>query len=183
MHARGGQNQHGFRRSAGRGFASRGRSAEHGFGSCGRSAEHGFTLVELMVVMALIALASVVVVLAWPDPRGRVNDDAARFAAHVRAARDMAMIEGRSVSLWVTVGGYGFDRRDRDGWQPIAEKPFRVARWEHGVRPVVTAADGRERVIFDPTGFASVPLSLDLRRGDAHARVVIGSDGTVRVDG
>lgn len=148
-----------------------------------RPSEHGFTIIELMIVVTIIALASALVALAWPDPRARLQDDAARFAARVRAAHDMAMIEGRSVSLWVSAGGYGFDRRDRGGWQPMAEKPFRVERWQNGVRPVITAAEGRERIIFDSTGFANVPLNLDLRRGDAHTRVRIDNDGSVRVDG
>ena len=41
----------------------------------------GFTLIELMIVVTIIGLASAVVVLALPDPRGRLRDEAAQFAA------------------------------------------------------------------------------------------------------
>ena len=61
-------------------------------------AEHGFTLVELMVVMTVIALASAVAVLAMPDPRGAMLDEAARFAVRARAAHDLAIVGGATGS-------------------------------------------------------------------------------------
>ena len=47
---------------------------------------NGFTLLELMVVLTIIGFISAAVVLAIPDPRGRVIEDADRFAARVAAA-------------------------------------------------------------------------------------------------
>ena len=63
---------------------------ESGFTFLRRSAESGFTLIELMVVMTIIGLTSAVVIFAIPDPRGRVIDEAERFAARTLAARDDA---------------------------------------------------------------------------------------------
>jgi len=145
--------------------------------------EAGFTIIELMIVVTLIALAAATVALAFPGDAARLRDDAARFAARTRAARDMAIIEGRSVSVWVSPGGYGFDRRAAQGWEPIADKPLRVARWSDGIRSDVTSPDGRARVTFDSTGFVSAPLTVDLHHGDRHQLVRIGSDGVVRLDG
>ena len=71
----------------------------------------GFTLIELMVVITIIGLASAAVVLALPDPRGRLADEAAHFAARASAARDLAVIDARPISVWVSAGGYGFDER------------------------------------------------------------------------
>ena len=50
--------------------------------------------------------------LAIPDPRGRVIEDADRFAARVAAARDEAVVTAAPMGLWVSASGYGFQRRD-----------------------------------------------------------------------
>ncbi|OYY91403.1 MAG: type II secretion system protein GspH [Sphingomonas sp. 28-66-16] len=145
---------------------------------------NGFTLIELMIVVTIIALALAAVALAIPDPRGRLIDDAERFAARVRAAHDLAIVEGRSVSIWVTAAGYGFDKRAGGAWQPISEKPLRVARWATDIRPTIADPSGRARVIFDSTGLANAPLDVRLRRGaDAAATVSIGADGAITING
>lgn len=144
-------------------------------------AEGGFTLIELMVVITIIGLASAVAVLAMPDPRGRLFDEATTFAARTRAAHDSAIIQARPVSVWVSPGGYGFDERTGGRWQPIAETPLRVARWGADVRP--SLAVERQRVVFDTTGLADTTLDLRLVRGDESEIVRIGLDGSVRVGG
>ena len=156
------------------------KRADEGFTPVRRSAEHGFTLVELMVVITVIALASAAAVLAMPDPRGRVFDEAARFATRARAARDVAVVEGAPVSLWVTAGGYGFDRRAGGVWSPLAEKPFRVERWREGTRAGVGGT--RQRIVFDPTGLADRPLSVRLTRDRASVTAAIDTDGRARVE-
>lgn len=143
----------------------------------------GFTLVELMIVVTVIALVSAVAVLAIPDPRGRLIAEAERFAARTRAAHDSAIIEGRSVSVWISDGGYGFDRRAGGAWQPIADKPLRVERWGRDVEPMVIADGARDRVIFDSTGMANAPLDVELRRDRERVLVRIAGDGTVAVGG
>ena len=158
------------------------RSAEHGFTSGRRSAEHGFTLVELMVVITIIGLASAVAMWAMPDPRGRVLDEGLRFAARVRAARDLAVVDARPVSIWVTSGGYGFDARVAGAWVPLAEKPLRVERWNEGTRASLPDAEPRSRVTFDPTGAADRGMDVRLQRDDAAALVRIDAAGEVRAD-
>ncbi len=158
------------------------RSAEHGFTSVRRSAEHGFTLVELMVVVTIIALASAAVVWAIPDPHGRVLDEATRFAARARAAHDSAIVGGKPVSVWATTAGYGFDRREDGAWRAIGDAPLRVERWTDGTRAAVGETSGRVRVVFDPTGLADRPADIRLDRRGAGAVVRIGADGSVRAD-
>lgn len=140
--------------------------------------DSGFTLIELMVVITIIGLASAAAVLAIPDPRGRLFDEAARFALRVRGAHDAAIIEARPVSVWVTPGGYGFDQWRGGAWSPIAEKPLRVEQWKEGTSPTLR---DRTRVTFDATGMADRPLALILRRDRVRVTVEIGGDGSVRV--
>jgi general secretion pathway protein H len=147
------------------------------------TAQRGFTLVELMIVLVIFALAAAAVVLAMPDPRGRIRDNAERFAARIRAAHDAAIVDARPVSVWVTAGGYGFDERVAGRWQPIDAKPLRMAQWANGVAAMPTTAAGRDRVVFDATGMADRSLSVDLRREGQSVRVSIGANGAVRVDG
>ena len=158
------------------------RSAEHGFTSLKRSAEHGFTLIELMVVIAIIGIASAAVVVAMPDPRGRLVDEADRFAARVRVAHDAAILNARTTSVWVAPGGYGFDVHSGGGWRPMPDRGLRVAQWGAGVRPLI-AGNGRARVVFDSTGLADQPLDVRLQRGGQFATVHIGATGEVKVDG
>lgn len=168
------------RPSAGRGAIAAPGSVERGGAPRGRSAQHGFTLIELMVVVLVIALASTAAVLAMPDPHGRVIDEAARFALRVRAARDGAIVTAQPTSVWVTPGGYGFDRWDGGRWVAMDDKPLKVAQWGRGTS--VSIGD-RVRVIFDTTGMADRPLSIPLLRERARATVTIGATGAVQVDG
>jgi len=147
-----------------------------------RASDKGFTLIELMIVITIIGLASAAAVLAIPDSRGRVFDEAARFAARASAAHDVAIVESRPVSLWVTAGGYGFDERRGGAWTPMSDKPFRVERWKDGTRVTLTGRGARERLIFDATGLADRPMTLTLTRDRATVTARIAADGSARVE-
>ncbi|WP_240047406.1 GspH/FimT family pseudopilin [Sphingomonas panacisoli] len=155
---------------------------DQGFSADWRYAQQGFTLIELMIVIAIVALATAAVVLVIPDPRGRIRDDAERFASRTRAAHDAAIVTARPVSVWVTPGGYGFDERAGGRWVALSDK-LRVVQWTNGIQAVSSGTGGRDRVVFDPTGMADRPLAVELRRDGQSMRVFVGINGAVRVGG
>lgn len=142
---------------------------DSGFTPSWRSAEHGFTLVEMMVVLVILALAASAVVLAMPDAGGSLQSEAERFAARAKAARDGAIIESRAASLDVNAAGYDLSRRTDGRWQAPTHY-----EWVAGT----TVEGGRTR--FDSTGLAD-PLYVTLRRGDRRVAVEIRGDGTIHV--
>ena len=165
------------------GAPSRANNArEGGFTPVWRSAEHGFTLVELMVVLAIIGVFAAGVVMAIPDPRGRLTDEAEKFAARTVAARDLAIVEGRPVAVRVTARGYAFDRRQAGAWVPLADKPFRSQPWTEGTAARV-GAGGTVRAAFDATGQPCEPVSVTLVRSGEQIRVSVSAAGGVRVGG
>jgi general secretion pathway protein H len=164
-----------LRRSAENGFTSLRRSAENGFTPLRRSAENGFTLVELMVVIAIMAVATAAVMFAIPDPRGRLIDDAEKFAARASAVRDDAILQSRDMRVLVTATGYQVERRRQGRWQSLTDKPFAPARWADG-----TGTSGATSILFDATG-AAVPATVTLARDDQRVAVTVSGNGAIRV--
>ena len=108
-----------------------------------RGNARGFTLVELMVVLTILALAATAVVLTIPGEERSVRSEADRLAARLAAARDVAVVEGRSVAVNFAPSGYGFERRIDGAWAPLPGRARRypLRRWRragrgaHPVRP------------------------------------------------
>jgi type II secretion system protein H len=144
------------------------------------SNDQGFTLVEMMVVLTIIALASAAVVFAIPDPRGRVIDEAEHFAARALAARDDAIIQSRDTRIVLTASGYSVERRRRGAWTAMTERPFKPVQWSNGTGALI-GASGREAITFDATGAPSSPATVTLVRDDARATVNISGNGVIRV--
>jgi general secretion pathway protein H len=139
----------------------------------------GFTLVELLVVVTILGLASAAVVLALPDTRPTLTAEAERFAARVLRAREEAVLTNQAVEVEVDASGYAFRKRTRGEWRPLEEGPFARTAWEEGTRPAINSAEG-VRIAFDTIGYAA-PTALALTRGDRSVRVEIDAAGEVEV--
>lgn len=144
----------------------------------GSNHDKGFTLVELMVVLVIVGLMSAAVMFALPDPRGRLVDDAERFAARALAARDLAIVTSRATRVRLDASGYAFDQRKSGAWAAMAERPFGPQPWQPGV-----IASTATQIVFDPAGGASPQTQLVLKREDTTVSVDIGADGGIRVGG
>jgi general secretion pathway protein H len=141
------------------------------------SRENGFTLIELMVVIAILGLMSAAVIFNIPDSRGSLVDEAERFAARVVALRDEAVITSRETRVRITPTGYNFERRRRGEWAAIEEKPLRPANWDEGTKASVG------EIVFDTTGLANEAQRILISRDDARVAVDFGVDGSIRVAG
>lgn len=137
---------------------------------------NGFTLVELMAVLAVLALASgaVVLILAGGDDGPRPA--AARFAARLAAARDEAIVTARPIQAWASPSGFGFDQYRSGRWQPLEQRPLETANWPEG-----TELSGAVRLRFDSLGLPDGPAALTLSRGGRSNVVRLDADGDVTV--
>jgi general secretion pathway protein H len=142
--------------------------------------EHGFTLIELMVVLVILGLASAAVVMAIPDPGGRVRDEGERLAARALAVRDDAILAGRSTRLIVEASGYSAERRAGGRWQPYGGKGFGIVAFATGIT-ATTSDTGRVVVTFDATGAVTAPAVIDLTKNAVRVRIDFPASGAVHV--
>jgi general secretion pathway protein H len=143
--------------------------------------ERGFTLIELIVVLAIIAVATTAVLLGLPGPERTLRHSAEKLAAQAAALRDEAVMTSSPMAIRLGDGGYGFERYADGRWTAATEKPFRRVALPEGMSIGTTPA-GERQIRFDATGLADpVVLSIDYRglrrtvRVDAGGGVALGA--------
>ena len=78
--------------------------------------QQGFTLIELMVVLVIIGIASAAVSLTIkPAPLHLLRKDADRLSQLLQVAQAEARADGRPISLRTDAKGFRFNRRSDDG--------------------------------------------------------------------
>lgn len=145
--------------------------------------DEGFTLVELMVVIAVMALIAGAAVLTMGAPGTGPQDSATRFATRLAAARDEAVLRARPVSAWVTASGYGFEQYAGGQWQPMTAKPFDGANWPDETRvSLADSSSARVRVRFDSLGLPEAPARFSLAADGRTVAIAVAANGDVRVE-
>ena len=142
--------------------------------------KQGFTLVELLMVIAIIGMAAGAVVLSVPDPRPSVAGDAERFAARLVRAREESILTNRPVIVEATHAGYGFMAFDGAAWSVLDEGPFGPETWTAGT--TVEPSSPTVRIVFDPTGVAE-PAVLTLTRARKSRTITVDGAGEVTLNG
>ena len=80
----------------------------------------GFTLLEVMMVVAIIGVMLVVVRVSLPDSAAdTLKLEATRFVATLNDCRDTAVLSGSPSGIRIAAGGYGLERYQRV-WQTPA---------------------------------------------------------------
>jgi general secretion pathway protein H len=83
--------------------------------ACGRQ-QHGLTLLELMVVLAIVALSTALVTLSLRDnPQTRLQREADRLIAQIEATRALARSNAQALGWQAVEGGYQLGAR-RQAW-------------------------------------------------------------------
>ncbi|MDP2117619.1 MAG: GspH/FimT family pseudopilin [Brevundimonas sp.] len=142
--------------------------------------KEGFTLVELLMVVAIIGLAAGAVALSVPDPRPSAAAEAERFAARLIRAREESILTNRPVAVEATPAGYGFSVFDGADWSTLDEGPFGPETWSPGT--TVEPSGAPVRVVFDSTGVAE-PATVILSRDRNSRTVTVDGAGEVSIDG
>lgn len=145
----------------------------------GRSAEAGFTLVELMVVLAIMGLAAAAVVLTLPSGDGAARQEADRLAARLAAVRDVAVVEGFGTAAIISPSGYSFERRVRGQWQALQGRAFAAHDWPQDLRISSGGEAEQVRILFNRLGASPTPQRLILQSGDAQEIIQITANGEI----
>jgi general secretion pathway protein H len=135
----------------------------------------GFTLIELIVVIAIIGLASAAVMFVMPDPRGSLVSEAERFAARAAHVRDEAVLSARDTRVETNASGYGFSRQERGEWVALAAKPLKAASWSEGTTASVTT------VYYDTSGLANQAQTVIISRDGTSVSVQFAVGGGINV--
>lgn len=163
--------------------------------------QRGVTLLELLVVVAILALVTSVAVFSAPPPQSSARAEAERFAARLGAAVEDAILTGVVMSAEVTPAGYRILRYDGGAWRADDGRGrFAERKFARNVRVTLTLEDaalanrvmternetGRkeeeepQRIIIDPVGLTS-PFTAEFSarretwivRGDAGGAVEV----------
>jgi general secretion pathway protein H len=133
-------------------------------------AQSGFTLLELLVVLVIIGIATSVAVLALPKSTQGLEDDAVRLAVRLDAARARAVALQAPVRLVIDAQGYQFLGYTRGEWKalpaPLDEQRFALE--------LEVAVVGAPWLGPEPVG---EPFSVALKSPRDGSQRIVSSDG------
>jgi general secretion pathway protein H len=152
-----------------------------------RHAVRGFSLIELLVVVAIIGVLALAVTLSIGGSSQRqLLREAERFQALIGQACGQAELSGREIGVIVGAGGYSFRMLGGTEWRDFPDDgPLRARRWIDGLRvdlssegrhvDLLATRDAAPQLVCFSSGELT-PFALTLELGDAPRYRVSGAD-------
>lgn len=150
---------------------------------------HGFTLLEVLVVMALILIVLGMAVLRLDDAgQRRVQASAERLSLALEAARDTAIYSGQTLAFSSDGRGYQFWRGNdqQHSWQRFDGEPplsaYTLPAEVFIVQQRVNTRDRAlgERLVFSPDGL-SEPFEIRLQAEQSQRLVQSDALGRIHI--
>jgi len=144
--------------------------------------QQGFTLIELMVVLVIIGIASAAISLTIkPDPLHLLRKDAERLSQLLQVAQAEARADGRPITWRADAKGFGFNRRSDDGSGIETFKgdsQLRPLPWEH--TPMQVSIEPGRVLVLDAE-WISPPVRVVLSDGQYSLSLQRDAAGLMRV--
>ena len=144
--------------------------------------QQGFTLIELMVVLVIIGIASAAISLTIkPDPLHLLRKDAERLSQLLQVAQAEAHADGRPITWRADAKGFRFNRRSDDGTSVESfqgDTQLRPRLWES--TPMQVTIEPRQTLVLDAE-WINPPVRVELSDGQHRLSLQRDAAGLIRV--
>lgn len=128
---------------------------------------HGLTLIELMVVLLIVGIATAVTLLALPDsPQAQLQADASRLVALLESARAASRAQDEALRWQVNDAGFRFEGRAGGPWPN---------QWLHA--DTQAQVIGARELLLGPEPVIGAQAVALTHRRRPESRLWVGTDG------